>query len=156
MTQFLEDLFTLGDFSFLDLLRVSGVYQQVITIAVLFALIASLLLCYFGYRMLRLLMALLGFLCGFSVGIALLGTVVTDRQWYFYAGAALIGLVTAVVAYKIYLVGLFIVCGTVAGITVYSFVTQYPLPQILPQLAYSLYPFRLVVRYVSSLFQGHR
>ena len=134
MTQFLTDLFTLGDLSLIDFLKAIGAYQRVITVLVLLALIVSLLLCYFGYRMLRFWMAALGFLCGFSLGAALLGAVLPDRQWYYYAGAAMIGLVLAFLAYKIYLVGVFIVCGAVAGITVYSFVTQYALPQILPQL----------------------
>ena len=112
----------------------SGVYDRVITILVLITLIASLMLCYFGYRLIRVWMTILGFICGFSLGAAVLGIFMTERLWYYYAGAVVIGLIFAILAYNIYLVGVFIMCGAVAAITVYGLLASFDLPEILPQL----------------------
>ena len=84
-------------------------------------LILSVLICFFGYKMMKQLMAFCGFLLGFAVGYYVLYTYGGGLPAYvpFLAGVIL-GVVLAVLAMKLYKLGVFLYAGFLAASVVYN------------------------------------
>lgn len=84
-------------------------------------LILSVLICFFGYKMMIQLMAFCGFLLGFAVGYYVLYTYGGGLPAYvpFLAGVIL-GVVLAVLAMKLYKLGVFLYAGFLAASVVYN------------------------------------
>ena len=70
-------------------------------------LLFGILNCFLGYKLLKLWVALCGFFTGFTVGIILLGQL-TEKNQIIWWGALGIGAVCGLIAYEIYLVGVFV------------------------------------------------
>ena len=97
-----------------DLGLLSEALEKAALASVVITLVLALLQCFFGYKLLRGWIALIGFLVGFF-----LGYVVASRlgaTGYIPLIVAIIaGILLSIIAFKIYLVGVFIYCGTIAA-----------------------------------------
>lgn len=70
-------------------------------------LLFGILNCFLGYKLLKLWVALCGFFTGFTVGIILLGQL-TEKNQIIWWGSLGTGAVCGLIAYEIYLVGVFV------------------------------------------------
>ncbi len=82
----------------------------------LVSLVIALGQCFFGYRYLRAWMALMGFLLGYVLGEAVGVSFVGAESYYRFLAGAVGGLLVALLAYKLYLIGVFLYCGSIASI----------------------------------------
>lgn len=80
------------------------------------AVIGGVLACFFGYRLFRFLVGVVGFIPGFVVGSALGSYLVKTPhgEFAFWAGGLLVGLVGAALAWSFYTFGVFLI-GAVFG-----------------------------------------
>lgn len=69
-------------------------------------LLFGILNCFLGYKLLKLWVALCGFFTGFTAGMIVLGRL-TEKNQVIWWGALGIGAVCGLIAYEIYLVGVF-------------------------------------------------
>lgn len=93
---------------------IQGLMDRINQVLVVFAIALSLLQCFLGYKLLKFWVSVIGFLAGFSLGFVL-----TSLAWKTdaYLPAAIgiaAGLVLALLAFKLYLAGVFIFCGSIA------------------------------------------
>ena len=72
------------------------------------AVLIGLMSCFFGYKLNKTLIAIMGLIIGFNLGIA--------DQTIIYIVSAIIALLFGFISYNLYLVGIFLLC----AITVYS------------------------------------
>jgi len=72
------------------------------------ALVVGLIGCFFGYKLLKFWIALLGFLAGWLIGYTIVENFVENLSIAIVAGAA-VGLLSGFIAYRIYLAGVFCV-----------------------------------------------
>lgn len=98
--------------------------EEVSQVILAFSLLFAVLQCFFGYRLLKIWIGLVGFLLGFALGYLISGALVDGKAYL----PALIGIVTGVIfallAFKIYLIGVFLYCGAIAASAVHAL----PLP----------------------------
>ncbi|MBR0398895.1 MAG: DUF4203 domain-containing protein [Eubacterium sp.] len=80
--------------------------------ATVITLILSLLQCFFGYKMLRFWVALIGFVIGFAAGSGIIASImeVPSRVLIVLVGITA-GALLGILAFKLYVVGVFIYCG---------------------------------------------
>ena len=101
------------------------IFDKIAQILVIVSLVIGVLQCLFGYRLLRFWITLIGFLAGFVLGYALIS--------YFTSLTGLVPILTGLgvgaligfLAFKIYLLGVFLYC----GITAFSAVRSIPFPE---------------------------
>lgn len=79
------------------------------------AIIIAIITCFFGYRLNKTLIAIIGLLIGFNIGIIFLPAVITN-QTLVYILSAIIALVIGLISYKLYLAGIFLLCASSAYI----------------------------------------
>lgn len=91
----------------------------VLTALTVVSVILALMQCFFGYRLLRFWVTLIGGLAGFALGFGISRAQMQDAQVWI---PVLIGVVAAALlgflAFKIYLAGVFLLCGILAGAAV--------------------------------------
>ena len=88
-----------------------GIGQVILAFTLLFAVLQ----CFFGYKLLRVWIAIIGFFVGFVLGF-LVARALIDGEAYLPAIIGIVaGLLLAFVAFRIYLIGVFIYCGGIAA-----------------------------------------
>ncbi|MBE5996805.1 MAG: TMEM198/TM7SF3 family protein [Lachnospiraceae bacterium] len=94
-------------------------------ILLLLSLVLALMQCYFGYRFLKFWIGVLGFFLGTAVGFAVSLRFFEVRTWYPWAIGLTAGALLSLLAYKLYLAGVFVFSGFTAASAVYA-VTELP------------------------------
>ena len=90
----------------------SGTAAVILTVV---SILLNLAVCFFGFRLFKVLVTILGFLGGVCLGLAAMFQV--DRPvWSKVLLALLPGILLAVLALKIYKVGVFLFCGLLPGV----------------------------------------
>lgn len=84
---------------------------------------AALLNCFFGYRLMKVWISIIGFLCGFCGGYAAMIRLLPGRTGICILTAILIGLLVGLAAYKVYLLGVFLLCGGITMAAVWLFMS---------------------------------
>ena len=90
----------------------SGVGVVVLSIV---SILINLGVCFFGYRLFKVFVAVIGFLGGVCLGLAAAG----QTAWPVWVDALLVlilGIILAVLALKVYKVGVFLFCGLLPGV----------------------------------------
>ena len=101
----------------LSALPASGLPQSgagVVVLAIVSILI-NLGVCFFGYKLFKVFVAIIGFLGGVCLGLAAAG----QTSWPFWVDLVLVlvlGVILAVLALKVYKVGVFLFCGLLPGV----------------------------------------
>lgn len=110
--EYLEQFETLISSDFMNQLpELAAQISQKVTIGLsVIGLILALSGCFFGYRMLKFWISFSGFIVGASVGYILTNHL-TENATYALVGMIAGALLLAVLAYKIYLMGVFFLCG---------------------------------------------
>ena len=96
------------------------------TIFLLFEVIFGALNCFFGYKLLKFWMAVCGFIIGATGGFLIAARFLTERNIVFGITAAA-GIVGSVLAYQIYLVGVFFLGWMMSVAAVIAFVRSLPI-----------------------------
>lgn len=107
--------------SYLNLFSADTWYQIYIVFAVAFYLLE----CYMGYRLIKGFSAVVGFILGFVIAFSIAAGMYTSDAYIPAIIGICAGIGLALVAFKLYLVGVFIYCGAVAS----SAVLRLPLSQ---------------------------
>ncbi|MBR2189636.1 MAG: DUF4203 domain-containing protein [Eubacterium sp.] len=121
----MEQLRNLRDLSELaqlagDLPQISQIMERVMIGVAVIVLILSLLQCFFGYRMLRFWVTIIGFLVGFIGGGAFAAYASDDPSAILVVLAGLsAGVILGFLSFKLYLVGVFLYCGLLAAAVAY-------------------------------------
>ena len=90
----------------------SGAGVVVLTIV---SILINLGVCFFGYKLFKVFVAIIGFLGGVCLGLAAAG----QTSWPFWVDLVLVlvlGVILAVLALKVYKVGVFLFCGLLPGV----------------------------------------
>lgn len=120
----------------------------------LFALIAggvlALVQCFFGFRLQKFLIALVGFFIGFLAGLGI-SAALNLPAWAPWAIAAAVGLILGILAFRIYKVGIFGICFVEAIVCVYSFNLQPRWVMVFVGLLAGLVLGALAVRYTRPM-----
>ena len=82
---------------------------------------AALLNCFFGYRLMKVWISIIGFLIGFIGGYSLFFYLLPGRTGVCILAAIVAGLLVGFAAYKVYLLGVFLLCGGMTMASVYLF-----------------------------------
>lgn len=90
--------------------------QLILTFSILFAVLQ----CFFGYKLLKLWIGLIGFLIGFALGFFLARALVNGEAYVPALVGIVVGLVFALLAFRIYLIGVFVYCGAIAASAVHA------------------------------------
>ncbi len=72
-------------------------------------LIIATITCFFGYKLNKALIAIMGLIIGFNLGVTYLPNFITD-QTTIYIVSAIIAILTGIISYNLYLVGVFLLC----------------------------------------------
>lgn len=80
--------------------------MDVITIV---TIIIGLITCFFGYKLNKTIIAIFGLIIGYNLGVTLLPNVITD-QTTIYIISVIIAIAIGLISYKLYLVGIFLLC----------------------------------------------
>lgn len=96
--------------SILNSLFSSDVFFDIPNITLVIGLIIALIQCFFGYKIIRSWIAIIGFLLGAVAGYGIV-YMVTDELTYSLIGGLVGGILLAVLAYKVYLFGVFAIAG---------------------------------------------
>ena len=96
------------------------------TIFLLFEVIFGALNCFFGYKLLKVWMDVCGFIIGATGGFLIAARFLTERNIVFGITAAA-GIVGSVLAYQIYLVGVFFLGWMMSVAAVIAFVRSLPI-----------------------------
>ena len=94
----------------MNLININMWEQMVLVFAVAFYLVE----CFMGYKAIKWLVAIVGFVIGFLIGFIVTGQMYTNDFYIPTIVGIAAGICLALVAFKLYLVGVFIFCGTVA------------------------------------------
>lgn len=73
------------------------------------AVLIGLMSCFFGYKLNKTLIAIMGLIIGFNLGIVVLPNFITD-QTIIYIVSAVLAIVVGIISYNLYLVGVFLLC----------------------------------------------
>ena len=93
-------------------------------VAVVFSVAFALLQCFLGYRLLKVWVTVIGFLVGFALGFGI-SSVLIKGEAYLPAVIGLVaGILLGLIAFKLYLAGVFVFCGFIA----FAAVRTIPLP----------------------------
>lgn len=72
-------------------------------------IVIALATCFFGYKLNKTLIAIFGLIIGFKLGITYLPSMLSD-QTLIYIISAIIAVAVGIISYKLYLVGVFLLC----------------------------------------------
>ncbi len=78
-------------------------------------IIIGLITCFFGYKLNKTIIAIFGLIIGYNLGVTLLPNVITD-QTTIYIISVIIAIAIGLISYKLYLVGIFLLCALAAYI----------------------------------------
>ena len=78
-------------------------------------IVIALATCFFGYKLNKTLIAIFGLIIGFKLGITYLPSMLSD-QTLIYIISAIIAIAVGIISYKLYLVGVFLLCALAAFI----------------------------------------
>ena len=81
------------------------------------SLAIGLLSCFFGYRLRKLAIGIFSFCLGFFIGSSVTG-LMTELAWSPWLVGAIVGVLFALVGFKVYRLGVFLLCG---GVTFFVF-----------------------------------
>lgn len=70
-------------------------------------IVISLVTCFFGYKLNKIIIAIFGLIIGFNLGITYLPNLLTD-QTIIYIISAIIAIAVGMISYNLYLVGVFL------------------------------------------------
>lgn len=93
--------------------KLTDIGQRSLFYAAVAMLVFGLINCFLGYKLLKLWVTVLGFAAGSVLGFFGVKQFVTDQILAASVVALIAGVVIALIAYRIYLAGIFIVCWTV-------------------------------------------
>lgn len=82
-------------------------------------LVFALLNCFFGYKLRKIWITLVGILVGFLIGFAVVMFLSTNLIASLIIGV-ITGILLGIISFKLYLVGIFLLCGASAFFLVYS------------------------------------
>lgn len=85
-------------------------FSDLTNIAFIVSLVISLIQCFFGYKIIRSWIGILGFILGAAGGYGIVHYITADTS-YALIGGIIGGLLLAVLAYKVYLAGVFLIAG---------------------------------------------
>lgn len=80
----------------------------------------ALLQCFFGYRLLKVWVAVVGFALGFAVGFTVSALLIGGDAYIPAAIGIVVGILAALIAFKLYLAGVFLLCGASSFLVVQS------------------------------------
>ena len=84
-------------------------------IVLVFTVAYYLVQCFFGYRLMKAFVAVIGFILGFAIVFVLVGKFYTQDAYIPTAVGILAGVCVALIALRLYLMGVFIFCGALAA-----------------------------------------
>ena len=99
--------------------------EEVSQVILAFTLLFAVLQCFFGYKLLKVWIGLIGFLVGFGLGFLISQTLVDGKAYIPALIGIVAGVVFALLAFRIYLIGVFIYCGAIAAGAVHAL----PMPE---------------------------
>lgn len=92
--------------------EVSRIAGQIAVAAAVIALILSLLQCFFGYKMLRVWVSLIGYLLGSAIGSGIIANIMENPSKVLIVLVGITaGAFLGILAFKLYMVGVFLYCG---------------------------------------------
>ena len=103
-------------------------------ILLLISLVLALMQCYFGYRFLRFWIGVLGFFIGLALGVGISLRFFEFRTWYPWAIGLAGGALLSLIAYKLYLAGVFVFSGFTAASAVYAVTALHAVREFLESL----------------------
>lgn len=83
-------------------------------VMLIFSVALSLLQCFFGYRLLKLWVTVIGFLAGFALGFGISMYLIKDEAYLPAVIGLAAGVLLALLAFRLYLAGVFLFCGLIA------------------------------------------
>lgn len=86
-------------------------------------IVIALLHCFLGYRLLKVWISVIGFLIGFLVSFGTAMHFLDDKTGICVLIGIALGVAVAFLAYKVYLLGVFLLCGGMTMAAVYLFMT---------------------------------
>lgn len=87
------------------------------------SIVIALLHCFLGYRLLKVWISVIGFLIGFLVSFGTAMHFLDDKTGICVLIGIALGVAVAFLAYKVYLLGVFLLCGGMTMAAVYLFMT---------------------------------
>lgn len=78
-------------------------------------LVIALVTCFFGYKLNKIIIAIFGLIIGFNLGVTYLPNLL-EGQTVIYIISAILALIVGLLSYKLYLVGVFLLCALAAFI----------------------------------------
>lgn len=97
--------------------------NELVNMAMGLGIVFSLLSCFFGYKLRKLWIALFGFLLGFIAGLAVVTVAMNGDTAIGIVTGAMIGLLCALLSYKIYQLGMFLWCAGSAFLACYQLIS---------------------------------
>jgi hypothetical protein len=89
--------------------------ENIEQIVLVFTVAYYLVQCFCGYRLMKAFVAVIGFILGFAVVFVLVGKFYTQDAYIPTAAGILAGVSVALIAFRLYLMGVFIFCGALAA-----------------------------------------
>lgn len=96
---------------------VFGIFDGAIKVLAVFTLIIGALECFAGFKIMKVMMSVWGFIIGATIGIVI--GVVSESAGLAISLGLVFGIVLAILAYKLYLAGIFILTSTLTFATIY-------------------------------------
>ena len=93
---------------------VSDIMTKFSQVAMVFTIVIALLQCFFGYRLLKVWVTIIGFLLGFVLGFGFSAAFIKGEAYLPTVIGIAAGVLLALIAFKLYLLGVFIFCGFIA------------------------------------------
>ncbi|MDO4623632.1 MAG: hypothetical protein Q4B22_11845 [Eubacteriales bacterium] len=103
---------------------IQSISAEAVRVIAVISLIAALLQTFFGYRLLRYLISLIGFAIGLIGGFLIAGQIVKSGTTLPVLFGTAVGSLLGWLSYKIYLFGAFLYCGVIASGTVMLLIHQ--------------------------------
>lgn len=101
--------------------KLSPVMNHAVILPAAIAAVVGLVICFFGYRLIRAVLALTGFAAGALIGAAIVAAFPGSGQVAVLVGAAIGGVLGAILSALLYKVGVFLL-GALAGLALAGFV----------------------------------
>ncbi len=116
----------------------------------LITIIIGLIACFFGFRAKKIVILLIWFLIGFSVGQTIMPNFTAD-QTIILLGSAAIGLITGAFGYELELLSVFGMVGYLSGSFVYGFLNFGQIPNIVIAVIFGLLMGALSLKFVKPI-----
>ncbi len=99
-------------------------YEKAVMVFSIIGIVLALLQCFLGFKLIKFWIGLIGFIAGFGIGTAIAANIPDAAAFLPVVIGLAAGIILALLAYKLYLVGVFIYCGLLA----YGAVKLLPFP----------------------------